>query len=121
MEQELAFIQNQLWVLIALLSFFVAGVIYCNLSQKKETIYKDVTNFGELWDKGEIDELLINTKKHLENYPNHSSALYFRAKALITVEKYEEAKPLLDTLSLNHPELNIEIDELYKAANNENS
>lgn len=121
MEQELAFIQNQLWVLIALLSIFVGGVIYCNLSRKNETIYKDITNFGELWDKGEIDELLINTEKHLKDYPNHSSALYFRAKSLISVNKSSEAIPLLDTLSLNHPELNIEIEELYKAANNENS
>jgi len=121
MEQQLAFIQNQLWALIALLLIFVAGIIFCNLSRKNETIYKDITNFGELWDKGEIDDILVKTKEHLESFPNHSSALYFRAKALITVKKYEEAKPLLDTLSLNHPELDIEIDELYKATNNENS
>lgn len=119
MEQEFAFIQNQLWVLIALFTILLAGNLFCYLTRTKEREISPA--FGDMWDRGEIDEILSESESYLKEYPNFSSALYFRAKALITRKQYEEAKTNLDVLLKNHPDLNPEINELLETIENENS
>lgn len=120
MEQQLAFIQNQLWALIALLLIFVGGNLFCYLTRNK-TDSKEQPEFGEMWDKGEIDELLNESESFLKKYPNHSSALYFRAKALIARQQYIEAKKLLNKFIINYPDFKESINELLEAIENENS
>ena len=108
MEEQLTFIQYQLWAVIGLLAAFVITNLICYYTKKTEEPESD---FSALWDKGEIDELLIKAKKHLASFPNNSSALYFYSRALITKEQYIEAKELLERLLVNEPTLRKDIQE----------
>jgi len=81
MEQELQFIQYQLWFVIALFLILVATNVVCYFVRKSEK--DNDPGFGEMWDKGEIDKVIKKSGEHLIEYPNHAGALYFGAKALV--------------------------------------
>jgi len=108
MEEQLNFMQYQLWAVLGLFAVFIITNLICYYGKKSE---KPETDFSELWNKGEIDELLTKAKSHLASYPNETSALYFYSKALITKEQYQEAKELLEKLLVNEPTLKKDIQE----------
>ena len=110
MEEQILFIQYQLWGVLALLGIFVAGNIFCQYTRSKNKNY--IPEFSSLWDKGEIDELLNETESYLKEFPHYSHALYFRSRALIKRKRYKEAEENLETLSKNHPEWLRDITEL---------
>ena len=112
MEEQLTLIQYQLWAVIALLAAFVITNIFCYYAKKTEAPEPD---FSVLWDKGEIEELLLKAKKHLVSFPNNTSALYFYSRALITKEQYNEAKELLEKLLINEPTLKNDIQEILNS------
>jgi len=120
MEEQILFIQYQVWAVIALLVIFVSGNLLCYLTRNTKSS-DEFPEFGAQWDKGEIDELLKDTESYLEEFPNYSSALYFRAKALIARKRYTEAKKHLNMLLLNHPEYKENVTELLEVVENENS
>jgi len=69
MEQELQFIQYQLWFVIALFLLLIATNVICYFVRKSG---KDNTpRFGEIWDKGELNKLLKKSREYLIEYPNH--------------------------------------------------
>ena len=75
--------------------------------------------FREMWERGEIDNLLKKSRKYLEQYPNNTNALYFRSKALISQRKnISEAKKYVERLIKNEPnlanELQLILEEIEK-------
>ncbi len=112
MEEQILFIQYQIWGVIVLLIIFVVGNVFCYLTRTKER--KLSPEFGDLWDKGKIEELLSESESYLKEYPNYSSALYFRAKALISCKRFDEAKNCIEILILNHPDLKEEVSILLE-------
>ena len=92
MESDLSFIQTQLWVVIGLLVLFVASNILCQVwNRQSAKAEKSAPKFGEMFDKNEFDQLLSTADSHLRTYPNHHSALYFSAQALMSRGSYPEA------------------------------
>lgn len=117
MEQELQIIQNQLWFLIALFALLVATNIGCYFSKLSEK--SKSPRFGEMWDKGELDKLLKESQEYLYEYPNHQSAMYFRAKALLAKRKsLPEAKMHLKKLQEMDPSFNDQIQEILDEIEN---
>lgn len=111
MEQELQFIQYQLWFVIALFLLLIATNVVCYFVRKSEK--DNDPHFGEMWDKGEIDNLLKKSREYLIEYPNHTSALYFCAKALVAKkENLPEAKVYLNKLSKNEPTVSAQVQEI---------
>ena len=120
MEQDLIFIQNQLWAVIALFVILIASNVACYLVRKNEK--GNEPQFGDMWDKGEIDKLIIKSNEHLLMHPNHQSALYFGAKALIAKkENIPEAINRLSLLKANEPTLRASVQELLDEVNQLNS
>ncbi len=111
MEQELQFIQYQLWFVIALLLLPIARNVFCYFVRKSEE--KNDLRFGEMWDKGELDRLINQSRDHLREYPNHQGALYFCAKALVAKrENLSEAKMYLTKLLEIEPTLSNQIQDI---------
>ena len=103
MEQDLAFIQVQLWVVIGLFAVFVlTNVLVATTRRRKNT---EEPRFGQMWDKDQLDKLIRESEEYLREYPNHQGALYFGAKALIVRKRYSEARRNLDKLSKIEPSL----------------
>lgn len=102
MEADIAQIKALLWVILGLLVFFVASNILCrifNCGQPRED------RFGDLWQKGRIDELIGKTRIRLQEHPHDVSALYFGAKALASHGLYDSARSYIQRLMLIEPTL----------------
>jgi len=100
MESEVAFIQTQLWIVIGLLVLFIVSNILCRVfgcGERKED------DFGDLWDKGEVDEVLRKAESRLLERPHDIGALYFGARAMIARGRNLEARALLQRLSVLEP------------------
>lgn len=106
MEDKLDLIIIQNWALLGLLAFLVISNIACNLySRLRDKNFDEGPQFGNLWETDQIDELLKESDKMLNEYPNRVDALYFRALALRKIGKHEEA--------LNYFERVIEVDPSF--------
>jgi len=111
MEQELQFIQNQLWFVIALFALLIATNIVCYFVRKSEK--GSDPKFGEMWDKDQLDMLIKKSSECLVEYPNHSGALFFGAKALIArKENIAEARRRLTKLLDIEPSLKDSVQEI---------
>ena len=111
MEQELQFIQYQLWAVIGLFLLLFASNVICYFSKKGGSNLG--LSFGEMWDKGELDKLITKSREFLIEYPNHQSALYFGAKALVAKkENLSEAKRHLNKLLEIEPTLSEQVQEI---------
>ena len=104
MQEALNLIQIQLWVLIGLFGLFILLNVLCNRCKNRDKKQNEPT-FSLMFDKDQLDELIEQSSKHLELYPNHSSALFFGAKALIVRKRFSEARKYLDRLSIIEPSL----------------
>jgi cytochrome c-type biogenesis protein CcmH/NrfG len=104
MQEDLAFVQLQLWVVIGLLGVFVLTNIYCYLATRQQR-KSDEPSFSSMWDKDQLDNLIQRSQEYLRKYPNHQSALYFGAKALIARRRFSEARINLEKLSEIEPSL----------------
>jgi hypothetical protein len=102
METDITQIKILLWVILGLLVFFVASNILCRLldcgKSRKE-------KFGDMWQKGQIDDLLAKTRLRLQEHPHDISALYFGAKALMASGLYDSARIYVQRLMLLEPTL----------------
>ena len=111
MEQQLQFIQQQLWFVIGLFLLLIATNIICYFVRKTDRDKEP--RFGEMWDKGDLDKLIKKSREHLIEYPNHQSALYFCAKALVAKkESLAEAKRHLTKLQEIDPTLSKQAQEV---------
>jgi cbb3-type cytochrome oxidase subunit 3 len=104
MIEELNFIKLQLWVLICLFALFILlnAIVYKCQNKNKKT---DEPNFSLMFDQDKIDDLIEKAGSHLQLYPNHTSALFFGAKALIVKQQFSEARKYLERLSVIEPSL----------------
>jgi hypothetical protein len=112
MEQDLAFIQVQLWVVIGLFAVFVLTNVLVATTRRREKTKEP--RFGQMWDKDQLDELIRQSEQYLREYPNHQTALYFGAKALIVKKRFSEARKNLDKLSEIEPGLRSSYEELIE-------
>ena len=113
MEQQLQFIQYQLWFVIALFLILIATNVVCYFVRKSDK--DNDPKFGEMWNKGDIDALLKKSREYLIEYPNHASALYFCAKALVAKrENLSEARGYLNQLLQNEPRVTAQVQEVIK-------
>nr|BDD47817.1 hypothetical protein 4 [Gammaproteobacteria bacterium] len=113
MEQELQFIQYQLWFVIALFALLIATNVVCYFVRKSEK--DNQPKFGDMWDKDQLDVLIEKSSEYLIENPNHPGALYFGAKALIARNKnIEEARRRLTKLLHNEPTLKDSVQEILE-------
>ena len=111
MEQEILYIQHQLWFVIALFLLLIGTNIVCYFAKKSEKSKEP--NFGEMWNKGEIDALIKRAREYLIEYPNHAGALYFCAKALVAKRvNFSEAKEYLNKVLQNNPTFSVQVQEI---------
>jgi len=111
MEQDLTFIQNQLWAVIALFIILIGSNVVCYFLRQSDK--DNEPQYGDMWEKGEVDKLISKTNEHLLSHPNHAGALYFSAKAFVSKkENISEAVRRLNILKENEPTLKISVQEL---------
>jgi hypothetical protein len=119
MEQELQFIQIQLWFVIALFLVLITTNIICYFVRKNEK--KTEPEFGVMWDKDQLDELIKKSREYLVEYPNHPGALYFGAKALVArKENIEEARRRLNKLLEIEPSLKDSVQDILNELQSNN-
>ena len=102
MGADLAQIKTLLWVILGLQVFFIASNVLCRVLGCGE---RKRINFGDLWERGKIDEILSISKARLASHPSDVNALYFRAKALIASGLYESARTTIERLIAVEPSL----------------
>jgi hypothetical protein len=106
LEHSLAFVETQLWVVISLLALFVVGNILCNLFNCKARGSRPFSpNFRLLWERNQLDELLVEAARYRSKFPNNADAHYFAIKALIAKKMYPEARQLASHLAMIEPKL----------------
>jgi len=111
MEQEIQFIQYQLWFVIALFALLIATNVVCYFLRKRDK--DNEPKFGNMWDKDQLDVLIKKSSEYLVEYPNHPGALYFGAKALIArKENIAEARRRLTKLLDSEPTLRDSVQEM---------
>jgi len=68
--------------------------------------------FTELWDRGQLDQLIEKSTAYLIEYPNHPGALCYGAKALVAKKEHlSEARARLTMLIELEPTLKASIQE----------
>ncbi|WP_256646497.1 hypothetical protein [Thermomonas paludicola] len=112
MEADIAQIKVLLWIILCLLLFFIASNILCrifNCGQPRSE------KFGDLWQKGQIDDLIAKTRLRLQEHPHDISALYFGAKALAASGLHDSARGYIQRLMLIEPTLHDQCKEQLDA------
>ena len=103
MQSQLDFIQLQLWIVMGLFGLFVASNIICYRLNKNHRARSNDPELGEMWDKGEIDNVLLEAETILKERPYHLGALYHGAKAHIARQQYTQARVYLERIALTEP------------------
>lgn len=112
MEADIAQIKLLLWVVLGLLVFFVASNVLCRIFKCGQA---RADRFGDLWQKGQIDDLITKTRLRLQEHPHDISALYFGAKALAASGLHDSARTYIKRLMLVEPTLQEECKEQLAA------
>ncbi len=112
MEADIAQIKVLLWVILALLALFVASNILCHIFKCGQPSDE---KFGDLWQKGQVDDLILKTRLRLQEHPHDISALYFGAKALAASGLHDTARAYIKRLMLIEPTLHDECKEQLEA------
>ena len=112
MDNEIISILNEIktaiYVLVVVVIFGVvanwirAGVSIKNVIRKElDDLFSEEA--GDYYDKGKYDELLSHCEEHLKTKPNHSYALWYKAKAYYKKQDYEKSKQCFELLSKSEP------------------
>jgi len=120
MLEEVTFVQNQLWAVIALLTVLIVSTVVCNLTRKAEK-KTESEKFPELWELGKLDDLIVRSTDYLKEYPNNVNALYFGAKALVVRKQYIEVKERVSKLFEIEPSLKEAVKEILEEIENAES
>ena len=115
MEEEILSTLNEIklaiYVLLAVVVLGVvanwirAGVSLKNVirNQLNDLFSQEAMNY---YDEGKYDELLEHCAEKLKEKPNHSYALWYKAKALYSKQEYEEAIQYFEQLAIIEPNWN---------------
>ena len=102
MTSKLDLIIFQNWLLLAVLLVLLISNLAINWKQIKRNKNHSDRNadlLADLWERGEIEEVLIETEVMLTELPNRVDALYFRGKAMLNIENFDEAKALFQKMA----------------------
>ena len=113
---ESSTIELQLWIIICLFSVVILGQVICAFYRKSQNTSKQA-NFSELWEKGKIDELIVQAGVKLHDRPHHVDALYYGAKAYHARGKYIEAKEYFERLIECEPSLKAGLEDTISSIN----
>lgn len=101
-------IKTAVYVLIAVVVIGVvanwvrAGVSVRNLIKRQlDDLFTDEAS--DLHDSGKFDELLVHCEEHLKTKPNHSYALWYKAKAYYHKNDYRKSKKCFEKLAITDP------------------
>jgi tetratricopeptide (TPR) repeat protein len=101
-------IKIALYILIAVVTLGVvanwvrAGVSIKSIIRRQlDDIFTE--DASDYYDKGKFDELLEHCEAQLKDKPNHSYALWYKAKAYYQKQEYEKSKQCFDRLSKDEP------------------
>ena len=117
MDSKLDLIITQNWALLALLLVLVIMSAFCgyqNLKKAKGSEERLNLGLGELWDKGEYENVEKVASDILEKYPNHVEGLYFLGKVLAQRGENDEAIELWEKARKSDPQLYISIGNLIE-------
>jgi hypothetical protein len=118
MEADLAQIKMLLWAILGLLALFVTSNILCHIFKCGQSADE---KYGDMWQRGHIDELIEKTRVRLSEHPHDISALYFGAKALAASGMHESAMAYIRRLMIIEPtlreECEIQLAAIQEAAN----
>mgnify|MGYP002777043258 CR=1 FL=1 len=104
MADDISLIQTQLWVVMGMFALLIAVNLLCAYFRRSESKeQRNKPNFGTMWDKDQLDELIALSSSHLREFPNSVDALYFGARALLAKNRYEEARPLIERFKKTQP------------------
>ena len=112
MDNEVISILNEIKIAIYILMVVVilgvvanwirAGVSVKNLIRREidDLFTEEASNY---YDEGEFDKLISHCKEKLNKKPNHSYALWYKAKAYYQKQDYEKSKHLFENLAITEP------------------
>jgi len=119
MEDQLNFIQNQLWALLTLMFLFVLSNVYCYITKNDEKKKKD--DLERMWEQGNINDLINQSEKILQENPYNFDALFYGAKAMASQNNYEDAikqyKKIIEIEPGFRSSMQSQIDELTEILN----
>lgn len=115
MEAELLATLKEIKVAVYLLLGFVVLGVIANWIRTgvsiKNVVRRELNDLfteeaSNLYDEGKLKELLVHCDERLKNKPNHSYALWYKAKAHFGRKEYGEAKELFERLATSEPSWN---------------
>jgi len=95
------------WLLAVVIVGVIANWIRAGISiknamgKKLDDLFTDEAS--ELYDKGQFGDLISHCEEYLNSRPNHSYALWYKAKALYQKQEYKKSKECFEQLSKNEP------------------
>ena len=115
MENEILSALNEIKTAIYLLLAVVIIGVVANWVRTgisiKNVIRKELDDIfiveaSNYFEKGLFDELLSHCENHLKTKPNHSHALWYKAKAYYQKNEYQKSKACFELLSKSEPSWN---------------
>lgn len=101
-------IKTAIYVLVTIVMLGVvanwirAGVSVKNIVRRElDDLFSEAAS--NYYDEGQFDELLSHCEEHLKTKPNHSYALWYKAKAYFQKQEYEKSKQCFEQLSKSEP------------------
>ena len=115
---ESSTIELQLWIIIGLFLLVIIGQLACAFYKHGQSDKKRV-DFSGMHERGEMDELILESGIALRKNPNNQDALYFGAKALQYKGKYSQAKEYIEKLIQVEPTLRANLEVVLDSLNEE--
>ena len=107
---ESSTIELQLWIIIGLFCLVLVGQLFCAFYRRAKADDRE-DRFYEMWEKGELDDLIVESQATLQDRPSNKDALYFGSKALHARGQYQKAKEYIERLILIEPSLKDSLEE----------
>lgn len=101
-------IRTAIYILLAIVTLGVIANWIRAWASVKNMLEKELAELftkeaGDFHDKGKFDELLIYCEEKLESKPNHSYALWYKAKAHYQKHEYDKSKECFGKLEIIEP------------------
>ena len=101
-------IKVAVYILLAIVSLGVIASWVRAWASVKNLVQKELDDLftkeaGNYYDEGKFDELLSYCEEKLRSKPNHSYALWYKAKAYYQKHQYEQSKKCFEQLDATEP------------------
>ncbi len=101
-------IKVAIYVLLAIVTIGVVANWVRAWASVKNLVQKELDDLftkeaGNYYDEGKFDELLSHCDEKLKSKPNHSYALWYKAKAYYQKQEYEKSKKYFEKLEVTEP------------------